>query len=358
MCNKPRLSRTTNDNQMNPFMAFCLYVAARVFVQYLKSRRDDETVKSSLHFLLAAMQALKAQNPLTESFLVQLDVDLEGSGLDIPLVATRNPNGSTKFPGEMPTNSDTVHCSPLFEIRESQAPSAHTRPLRTASDMPMNFSGQDFSSAELEAIGYFGQSSTQRQMPQREKSTLSDGRSPHYSQQNNPSDNGFSPGASAHQPGSGRNSNQPTPSASSTSNKGSSHTSFTPPQYDDGSISYAAFNAMSPNTAQRIFDQPTLNAGKAGLDGMSQPFTMPAAWEFSAEQSSGPDGASKENNPDIFSLGTGLTPGPTGLTPFMSSDGGLQLHESMNGMGGDTPGTNNQADWMFTTGWNSGTGQQ
>src|ERR1700743_858512 len=69
---------------MNPFIAFCLYVASRVFVQYLKSRREDTAVKSSLHFLLAAMQVLKLKNPLTESFLVQLDVDLEGSGLDIP----------------------------------------------------------------------------------------------------------------------------------------------------------------------------------------------------------------------------------------------------------------------------------
>ncbi len=71
-------------SQMNPFLAFCLYVASRVFVQYLKARKEDTAVKSSLHFLLAAMQVLKTKNPLTESFLVQLDVDLEGSGLDIP----------------------------------------------------------------------------------------------------------------------------------------------------------------------------------------------------------------------------------------------------------------------------------
>jgi hypothetical protein len=70
--------------KMNPFIAFCLYVASRVFVQYLKSRKEDTAVKSSLHFLLAAMQVLKVKNPLTESFLVQLDVDLEGSGLELP----------------------------------------------------------------------------------------------------------------------------------------------------------------------------------------------------------------------------------------------------------------------------------
>lgn len=82
-----------NAAQMNPFLAFCLYVAARVFVQYLKSRKEDATVKSSLHFLLSAMQALKSKNPLTESFLVQLDVDLEGSGLELPVNANRYQSG-------------------------------------------------------------------------------------------------------------------------------------------------------------------------------------------------------------------------------------------------------------------------
>lgn len=70
--------------QMNPFISFCLYVAARVFVQYLKSRPDDSQTADSLRFLLSAMNALKRKNPLTESFLVQLDVDLEALGMRIP----------------------------------------------------------------------------------------------------------------------------------------------------------------------------------------------------------------------------------------------------------------------------------
>jgi hypothetical protein len=69
---------------MNPFISFCLYVAARVFVQYLKSKSDDSAVVDSLRFLLSAMNALKRRNPLTESFLVQLDVDLEVLGSRIP----------------------------------------------------------------------------------------------------------------------------------------------------------------------------------------------------------------------------------------------------------------------------------
>lgn len=62
-------------------MSFCLYVAARVFVQYLKSRPEDSSVRSSLQFLVSALNAMKNKNPLTESFLVQLDVDLDGTGI-------------------------------------------------------------------------------------------------------------------------------------------------------------------------------------------------------------------------------------------------------------------------------------
>lgn len=62
-------------------MSFCLYISARVFVQYLKSRPDDSTVYSSLQFVISALNAMKSKNPLTESFLVQLDVDLDGTGI-------------------------------------------------------------------------------------------------------------------------------------------------------------------------------------------------------------------------------------------------------------------------------------
>ena len=65
---------------MNPFLSFCVYVAARIFVQYLKWRPDDPMVQSSLQFVMSALRALKNKNPLTETFLVQLDVDTNGMG--------------------------------------------------------------------------------------------------------------------------------------------------------------------------------------------------------------------------------------------------------------------------------------
>ncbi len=68
---------------MNPFMAFCLYVAARVFIQFLKKIPNNFEIRASLDLLLTAMRVLQRKNPLTESFLIQLYLDIEGSGLDI-----------------------------------------------------------------------------------------------------------------------------------------------------------------------------------------------------------------------------------------------------------------------------------
>ena len=70
---------------MNPYLVFCLYVAARVLVQHVKANRQDGEVKTSLEFLLTAMAALRRKVPLSESFMIQLQLDIEASGLDIYL---------------------------------------------------------------------------------------------------------------------------------------------------------------------------------------------------------------------------------------------------------------------------------
>ena len=74
---------------MNPFISFCLYVAARIYVQAFKKRSSDMPTRNSLDFLLNAMEAIRKKHALTESFLVQLMVDLEGSGMDNPLNNSR-----------------------------------------------------------------------------------------------------------------------------------------------------------------------------------------------------------------------------------------------------------------------------
>jgi len=83
---------------MNPFMAFCLYIAARVFVHFLKSSPDDQEVCASLRFLLNAMNALKRTQPITESFLIQLNLDIVGSGLGALL---QNPELSSSLLNDM-----------------------------------------------------------------------------------------------------------------------------------------------------------------------------------------------------------------------------------------------------------------
>ncbi|KAJ5899131.1 hypothetical protein N7495_003875 [Penicillium taxi] len=107
-------------SMLNPFMSFCLYVAARVFVQYLKSRPDDLTVYSSLQFVIGALNAMKAKNPLTESFLVQLDVDLEGTGLRA--IDSSKPSSSAAIK-EMIKNRDGCP-SGIYTMRERQTDEA------------------------------------------------------------------------------------------------------------------------------------------------------------------------------------------------------------------------------------------
>jgi hypothetical protein len=124
-------------------MSFCLYVAARVFVQYLKWRPKDQNMIAQLQFLGSAMQALSRKNPLTESFMAQLELDLEGTGIFLgsrPSLWNTSPfcppeKGKEargilididdapprKVPSEIPVNTDAVKCAPIFEIRDSQS---------------------------------------------------------------------------------------------------------------------------------------------------------------------------------------------------------------------------------------------
>jgi hypothetical protein len=80
------------------------------------------------------MQVLARKNPLTMSFIAQLEVELDGTGINISLGNTAS-NIKTmggydcsadaphiRVPAEIPVNSDAVKCSPLFELRESQNP--------------------------------------------------------------------------------------------------------------------------------------------------------------------------------------------------------------------------------------------
>ncbi|KAL5042209.1 fungal-specific transcription factor domain-containing protein [Aspergillus fruticulosus] len=100
--------------KMNPFVSFCVYVAARVFVQYLKFRPDDTAARSSLQFVFIVLDALKNHSPLTESFLVQLEVDIEGT----PFQDIRLPNGRGKSNDffSAHTHGEVSTCSLAHEV--------------------------------------------------------------------------------------------------------------------------------------------------------------------------------------------------------------------------------------------------
>ncbi|EPS33564.1 hypothetical protein PDE_08526 [Penicillium oxalicum 114-2] len=104
---------------LNPLMSFSLYIAARVFVQYLKSRPEDSAVYSSLQFVVSALNAMKSKNPLTESFLVQLDVDLEGTGIRA-LESMKNGSGLSRVAKIMNTYCADVQPTPAYPVMHSQ----------------------------------------------------------------------------------------------------------------------------------------------------------------------------------------------------------------------------------------------
>ena len=245
-------------------------------MQYLKSRRTDTTVRSSLQFLLSAMSALKAKNPLTESFLVQLEVDLEGSGLDIKIPPS---SYALKVPGEIPINTDAVKCSPLFEIRQSQAQglpvtqpqqTAERTTSSTAGDFP-RMSAFDNSASTTHGAKQFQANRTAEIFPDGHNWTEMD----------------MSPDGS----GATRiSSGQPTPS--STSNKASSHTSFSPPQ--NLGISPNMLDSNSPSSLPPFQNTSTFGQypssvtgvnqstaiGTTGPAGMQNPLAMPASWDL------------------------------------------------------------------------------
>ncbi len=104
-------------------MAFCLYVAARVFIHVLKKNPNEAEVRSSLEFLLVAMQQFRKVNPLSESFLIQLGLDSQGTGVDFLL---QNPSHSTSHSTSQSWSSmstmaklEVIVSSPNLEIVQS-----------------------------------------------------------------------------------------------------------------------------------------------------------------------------------------------------------------------------------------------
>ncbi|KAK9487961.1 hypothetical protein V1527DRAFT_458974 [Lipomyces starkeyi] len=62
----------------NAFMSFCVYIAARCFVQALRTSPEglDPATRARLDFLLTALDNMKEDVPIAQSFLLQLEVDM------------------------------------------------------------------------------------------------------------------------------------------------------------------------------------------------------------------------------------------------------------------------------------------
>ncbi|KAI4184195.1 MAG: hypothetical protein LQ348_004587 [Seirophora lacunosa] len=118
--NTMRLISHLDCRGMNPFTAFCLYVACRVFIHVLKKSSHEAEVRSSLEFLLTAMQQLKTTNPLAESFLIQLGLDLQGVGVNF---LVQNPTHSSIVMAKLAMinqHQSQMGCSPVVDIRDSK----------------------------------------------------------------------------------------------------------------------------------------------------------------------------------------------------------------------------------------------
>ena len=300
---------------MNPFISFCLYVAARVFVQYLKTRSKDAQVRASLQFLLSAMHAIKRKNPLTESFLVQLDVDLEGAGLEdsAQLRAQMRKNKSESKPssgcptGHLGMNNEqrpTYGDNGLAAFNQPGA-SQQTRGYGLVPDMNHDNNSES--------------QTPQYDLPSRQRQPTP-GSTNNFGTYQSPS-NGFVAEMDTSPDGSG---GQKTPGSTSTQSQhnGSSHTSYSPQnqqahlngvQIDPAQIATMDFDLHS-------FTTPSADAHQAG-------FVVSQAWTG--------DGS------------TGMTPGA--MNAGMSSAG---LNELMNGM--TEYDWNSMLESLTSNGWETG----
>jgi hypothetical protein len=333
---------------------------------------------SALTFLLSAMNVLKTKNPLTESFIVQLDVDLEGANLDIPSHA-RYKYGP-RVQGEVPVNTDAVHCVPVYEIRESQSLGQGDRQF-TGPDKSFHnpwpsdnnlFGTNGRANDRHEKLPHIGPPpdfSTDDPLLYNNPTTSS-----HPSRNNNPtnsnSSNGPSPNFSADNTSS--HSGQPTPSTTSLPYHESTPpnlNSFTPSSFFIPSHTKPQQNGASRFTTTGFFDATNPMA----LHAQQNTFAtgMPQAWNFQGmgQNESASANNNSNNTPSSngqsqsqgqqqqqqsgeaptpgagaqseFNFGrTGMTPGATGMTPLPES-----LWQHADGGG----------DWMgFGGGWGNG----
>ena len=319
---------------MNPFISFCLYVAARVFVQYLKSRPKDTQIRASLQFLLSAMQAIKRKNPLTESFLVQLDVDLEGAGLeDSRSLRNQGPQKqmANRSPGCPSDHLGMGHRQTYGDIglASYNDPSANVPLTATASSQQPSFGYDNVTDMSSGGSMGFIPSVNQFDLPSRSAPSPAS----HQSSGMHRSPQPFNPDMDTSPDTSGGEHHTPNSSTQQNMSTHTSNTGYSPQNLQQQDPSSGGMGPtpgqltglFEPNdgTFSTDFDMHSFPAATA--DQQQPGFVLPSNWGTGS---------------------TGLTPGPTGLTPGTSGMGDL--------MGMTDADWNQMMDNMSFTDWESG----
>lgn len=258
---------------------------------------------------------------------------------------------------------DKVHCSPIFEIRNSQGQSQQSPPPSTnpQTGMESSFRTSLDLNAQIPQYGQFSQqnmASQNRSSPSNNQSTYTSGMDidqPLETLSSNP-------------PHSHSGSEQHTPSNSS--NHPSSHTSYSPnnQNIDDTTFTNFDVSATNPNN-QRTTVNPTTSGGQVfsigasyndftlsyqdmlsatqdprSLDGQHSQTGKGNPFEFNASWSQSVDGRNARNDPVSDSnaasgMPTGMTPkdmpdlgSGTGMTP-LNIDDPSQWGQMLEGMG-------------------------
>lgn len=342
---------------MNPFISFCLYVAARVFVQYLKSRPKDTQIRASLQFLLQAMQAIKRKNPLTESFLVQLDVDLEGAGIENTADLRTNAQNPKPWAANRAEACPSEHLAMGHQTTYGDAgnnpyndPNSTNNLTSTAPSqpsvpsVPSSFGYTDLSNMSDEHhMGFMA--SSQFELPNRQRSPAS---GPSSGMHRSPQEMDVSPGGST---GEHRSPNSSSHQSGQNLSAHTSHTGYSPQnmQHSNEQPTPGRLTTLfNPNDASFSTDFEMHNFPTSTADNVQQGFVLPSHWGSS---------------------GIGLTPGATGGTGFTpAASGGSGFTPSGTGF---TPGASgmsdminmSDADWQsmmdsmgFQQEWDSGVG--
>lgn len=329
---------------MNPFISFCLYVAARVFVQYLKSRPKDNQVRTSLQFLLAAMHAIKRKNPLTESFLVQLDVDLEGAGLEDTRSLRQHLPKQSDGPNRTPSCPQTHLAMPdpahidrapaygdqgLAVYNQPDIQNVPSIPVAAGNMEPYEYS--NIATTNNSYTGYMATENNQFDVVNREQRTpgslhtVSDSNQ-YRSPVNVITDMDTSPD------GSGGGGGQHTPSSQQNNSSHTSNTAYSPPnaqnlqQQQNQPKAQQTSHPQTPNLQHNNSNNPTL------LDPtFSTTFEIPSysANSFDPSQQQQPDFLQSQ----VWEMGgTGLTPGGPGGPDIMNMSD-VDWNQMMEGLG-------------------------